>query len=525
LDLHKWYLDDGILAGPVASVAKALRVIRKEGPPLGLTLNLSKCELFSSNADNFNFRQQDPDVHGTNRFPSQIQRSTIPHFVLLGSPIGDASFCEQHITKLRDKNKKLLESLCQLEDTQVALHLLRTCASFCKFVYIARTTSPLLIAEPLKQCDSDFRACLSQFAALQLSDTAWSQAQLSLSSGGLGLRSTSRHCAAAYIASHTRSLPQATTPDLTTAFELYAQQLNTVFDEHVISGWLAEPPTQRSLSIKLEKQDQQLLRDRFPDSVADRVRLYSVSSTHSSAWLQALPSRGPIDLTLSSDEMQVALQHRLGIPLASPGETCGYCSSHAVLDVLGHHQLTCSTGGFVATRHNRLRDALHALCSIAGLNPKKEQGSFSGDQSRPADLLVADWSLGKPAAFDLTIVSPLVLENIEVAGDLDVVVRAADKKHKENDPKCALLGWVCVPLAVDSYGQWCEEAHSAFSQIASHIQVKSSVSLSVATNSIYNTLGIVLARRNARAILSRRSRPLSVGVRELHQLSSVSFQQ
>jgi hypothetical protein len=223
--------------------------------------------------------------------------------------------------------------------------------------------------------------------------------------------------------------------------------------------------------------------------------------------------------------MQVALQHRLGIPLASLGETCGHCSSHAALDVLGHHQLTCSTGGFVATRHNRLRDALHALCSIAGLNPKKEQGSFSGDQSRPADLLVADWSLGKPAAFDLTVVSPLVLENIIGAGDVDVVVKAAAKKHTENDPKCALLGWVCVPLAVDSYGQWGEEAHLTFSQIASHIQVKSSVSLSVATNSIYNTLGIVLARRNARAILSRRSNPLSVGVRELHQLNSVSFQQ
>jgi hypothetical protein len=57
---HKWYLDDGVLAGPTASVAKALTIIRREGAPLGLNLNLAKCELFSRKADNFDFQQQDP---------------------------------------------------------------------------------------------------------------------------------------------------------------------------------------------------------------------------------------------------------------------------------------------------------------------------------------------------------------------------------------------------------------------------------------------------------------------------------
>jgi hypothetical protein len=445
-------------------------------------------------------------------------RSTTPNFVLLGSPIGDAHFCASHIDMLRTKNKKLLDAICQLEDPQVSLHLLRTCASFCKFVYIARTTPPQLIYDPLKQCDIDFRSCLARLAALQLSDMAWSQAQLALSSGGLGLRSTSRHCTAAYISSHTRSLPKLLTSDLQAAFQMFSEHLGEDVGEQLTSRWLEEPPTQHSLSVKLEKKD--LVSLVAGASIVDRIRLHSVSSSRSSAWLQALPCRGPFDLTLLPNEMQIALQHRLGIPLSQAGDVCDRCSKHAELDLLGHHQLTCSTGGYVSTRHNRLRDNLSSLCSIAGLNPKKEQGASFGDLSRPADLLIDNWTLGKSAAIDLTVVSPLVIDNVKAAGAIDVISRAAALKHEENDAKCAENGWTCVPLAVDCYGQWCEEAHSFFAQLATSLSVRTSVSFSNASNLIYNTLGLVLARRNAYALLScRRPFSESVGRRELLQLS------
>ena len=34
------------------------------------------------------------------------------------------------------------------------------------------------------------------------------------------------------------------------------------------------------------------------------------------------------------------------------------------------------------------------------------------------------------------------------------------RKHIANDPKCQELGWVCVPLAVKTYGNWGREAHT-----------------------------------------------------------------
>ena len=187
---------------------------------------------------------------------------------------------------------------------------------------------------------------------------------------------------------------------------------------------------------------------------------------------------------------------------------------------MGHHHLTCKHGGFVVSRHNRVRDALFTLASVAGMGPQKEQGAFMRDRTRPADILVNSWSLGHPAAFDLTFVSPHIQENIRDAGNIDVVERAAENKHLQNDPKCVELGWTCIPLAADTYGQWCEEAHTSFSVIASNLAVSTHVSLSSALTSIYNTLGLVLARQNARAILARRSKPNSMGAREVRHLGS-----
>jgi hypothetical protein len=303
---------------------------------------------------------------------------------------------------------------------------------------------------------------------------------------------------------------------LNTAMNMYAKHagLGDELDEGEKSKMIVHPPSQHKLSSRIERENRTSLH--VLSSVVDRIRLDSLRAPRTAAWLLAGPSRGPIDLTLSPDEMQMATMHRLGLPLARAGDTCPLCSKHVELDKLGHHQLTCSTGGFVVSRHNRLRDALFSICAVANLGPKKEQGSFHEDKSRPADLLVPDWSLGKPAAFDFTVASPLVPMNIQAAGGIDVVSKAAEFKHNKNDPKCTELGWVCIPLSVDLYGRWGDEAHQSFAEIASRLAVQKRLSNASALTSIYNHLGIVLARQNARALLARRVTLVpNVGAREL----------
>ena len=61
-------------------------------------------------------------------------------------------------------------------------------------------------------------------------------------------------------------------------------------------------------------------------------------------------------------------------------------------------------------RHDALRDVLSQFCHRARLGGQLEVGHGSGadsPHSRPADILVPNWMIGKPAAFDLTVVSPL----------------------------------------------------------------------------------------------------------------------
>ena len=45
LSRYLFYLDDGICAGPAEQVAHALGILCREGAPLGLHLNVAKCEL------------------------------------------------------------------------------------------------------------------------------------------------------------------------------------------------------------------------------------------------------------------------------------------------------------------------------------------------------------------------------------------------------------------------------------------------------------------------------------------------
>ena len=68
--------------------------------------------------------------------------------------------------------------------------------------------------------------------------------------------------------------------------------------------------------------------------------------------------------------------------------------------------------------------------------------------SRPADILVQNWIIGKPAAFDLTVTSPLNLATLAEAGVArgSAAMAAEVRKHGVNDCKCAELGWVSIPL-------------------------------------------------------------------------------
>eukprot|EP00731_Ephydatia_muelleri_P024447 Em0016g718a len=388
-------------------------------------------------------------------------------------------------------------------DPQVALLLLRLCGSFCRLVHLARSTPPSLIVDGLALFDNDVRHCFAECTMVDTSDAAWQQAQLSLSRGGLGLHRLSLHSPAAYIASVVASdcsSPQS--KHLLHAIDLFNASVPTT-DELTITSITTSNLTQKLLSAKLE--DQQFTKLFANASLPDRARLLSISSPHSSAWLSVTPSPR-LNLHLDPSEFQVAIKWWLGLPV-SQGQLCPQCMSHS-LDQYGHHVLSCKNGPDVVSRHNRVRDTLFEFCQRACLGAQLEAGSSLGHearQTRPADVLIPNWELGKPAAIDLCVTSPLNSNTLQVAcvTPNSAAMQAEQRKHHSNDAKCEELGWVCIPLVVESYGSWGPEAQRCLSRLAGRLATQLGQPKSLTTNMIYGRLNLTLIRANSRAILSR----------------------
>ncbi|KAL5515919.1 hypothetical protein EMCRGX_G001164 [Ephydatia muelleri] len=217
---------------------------------------------------------------------------------------------------------------------------------------------------------------------------------------------------------------------------------------------IESPPLQRSLSYKLDSLTHSSLYDLA--SPANKARLLSASASLATSWVSVLPSGEP-GLHFDHREFRTAISWWLGLETTT-ASCCLLCPEIA-LDPLGHHALSCRRGGDVVLRHNQLRDVFVDICHKANLGVKIEAGT--------AALL------------------------------------AEQRKHQENDPKCDTLGWKCIPLAVESYGNWGFEARQAFPQLASRLSFGIGHQKSKLLVDIYGRLNVTLVRCNARALLSR----------------------
>ena len=146
-------------------------------------------------------------------------------------------------------------------------------------------------------------------------------------------------------------------------------------------------------------------------------------------------------------------------------------------------------------RHNHLCNVLVETCRRAHLSVMVEMGcnlTSDHDHSRPADILLPNWALGKPAAFGISVTSPLNPKIVSVAG-LSAVAAALsteERKHTENDPKCSALGWCCIHLVAESYGAWGKEAIDSFKMLASRLAITSGKTKSAVLSEMYSRLNL-----------------------------------
>eukprot|EP00731_Ephydatia_muelleri_P028077 Em0019g950a len=211
-------------------------------------------------------------------FPPEMKRSSVPHLEILGAPIGDAFFCAKVVSQKCAIASKLLSQLEEIYTT---------------FSHCRRT--------------GVLRHCFALSTAVDTTNSAWKQAQLSLSRGGLGLCRLSEHSSACYIA----SLSMAGM-----CSESNRHLLNAInqFNEHV--------------------------------SNEEMVTLEAIRE----------PS-----------EFQAAIQWWLGVGISgSQGATCPHCTAHS-LDPLGHQ---CFDIAVLDKKRSEARFLLKRLEDGGQVNPQ-----------------------------------------------------------------------------------------------------------------------------------------------------------
>eukprot|EP00731_Ephydatia_muelleri_P028751 Em0020g395a len=255
-------------------------------------------------------------------------------------------------------------------------------------------------------------------------------------------------------------------------------------DSIKVEDFLSSAISQGKLS---EKLDNHLLSSLVEAStVVNKARLLSVSSPHAPFWLSMPPCERQ-GLHLEPSQFQVAVKWWLGLDTSGDAQ-CALCPEKS-LNPLGHHATTCKRGGDVVYRHNRLRDIVAKSCRGAHLT----------------DILIPHWCMGKPAALDLSVTSPLnPLTLLEAGVTAGAAAKATEeRKLKANTSKCADLGWVCVPVVAESYGAWGLTARYFFSKLGSRLATSLGKSKSVVTHELYGRMSMNLVRANATVILSR----------------------
>ena len=190
LDLCVWYLDDGTIIGAVDDVHKVFLLIEREGPALGLHLNVKKNEIWW------------PSRASPDPFPADVDRVANEGVKLLGAPIGTKAFTTDFVQKKLDSLAAVCKILKEVNDAQIEFALFRGCLSYNKINHLLRTCPPDLLQEALEKFDDHFQNMVAEILRVPcLTENQWDQASLPVKFSGLGVNQTKVIAGSAYIGS------------------------------------------------------------------------------------------------------------------------------------------------------------------------------------------------------------------------------------------------------------------------------------------------------------------------------------
>ena len=151
---------------------------------------------------------------------------------------------------------------------------------------------------------------------------------------------------------------------------------------------------------------------------------------------------------------------------------------------------------------------------LTGAAQENGAGREVGSGRRPADVYLPRWRRGTPAALDFAVTSGLRSDLVNSsAEDGSAATKAYEDfkcSHLDTKSECEAEGINFIPIICEADGGgWGPAAHSVWGELAKHKSILTGEKKSTIVTQLLQSLGLILHRENARAIL-RRS-PSSVG--------------
>ncbi len=119
---------------------------------------------------------------------------------ILESPIGDSEGCREKIEDRMATVYMCWEKLLEIQDPQVALHLVRLCASSCSLLYPFRTIPPHKNKPQAEEFDLEMRRVIENLHG-GMPDSSWNCTTFPFHRSGIGLTSAAFLPDICYVAS------------------------------------------------------------------------------------------------------------------------------------------------------------------------------------------------------------------------------------------------------------------------------------------------------------------------------------
>ena len=474
-----WYLDDGIVVGSKDDVVTAWFFLKEEGEKIGLVLNESKCELFAKKLE---------DLNG---IPGGMKRCVGCGFDILGSPVGEESFCDEYVAKRVEKIKFGIRRLELIDDPQIEATLIRSCLGMPKFGFALRSAPFCQIRSAVAAFDEVIDEALRNRLGLDVGMDQMEQARLPVGKGGLGFVRGEDVACSAFVASSFDSFPimegllgeslnLENVPGLRETYEMLRKKCDAeALPVQVEDAWKSDlkKTGQKGLTARvMEKRAKDWLGR--ASSKRELVRRKAVMRKDSQLgavgnWMNMVPAKWA-GSKLAPVEFVKAIRWWLGVSVCQKGASSLVDSRSELLlepeagALLGDHAVMDPKGPYRIARHDRVNKTWCALLKRAGYEAELEKGVETDRKTRAADSWVEEWKEGKSAAHDWVIAHALQKDVVEgKVADVESLLKGAEHKKmvKEKDA-CESRDVLFVPLAMDTLCGFGDQARSAIIQVA-----------------------------------------------------------